>query len=46
MKNLKEIYDGLDNEGKMMLQSLVELIMLTATIGGSLLLIAYFIMLW
>jgi|GEM_PF-6463620 len=45
MKNLKEIYDGLDNEGKMMLQSLVELIMLTATIGGSLLLIAYFIML-
>lgn len=45
MKNLKEIYDGLDNEGKMMLQSLVELIMLTATIGGSLLLIAYFIVL-
>ena len=45
MKNLKEIYDGLDNEGKMMLQSLVELLMLTATIGGSLLLIAYFIML-
>ena len=45
MKNLKEIYDGLDNEGKMMLQTLVELLMLTATIGGSLLLIAYFIML-
>lgn len=45
MKNLKEIYDGLDNEGKMMLQSLVELLMLTATIGGILLLIAYFIML-
>lgn len=45
MKNLKEIYDGLDNEGKMMLQSLVELLMLTATIGGSLLLIAYFIVL-
>lgn len=45
MKNLKEIYDGLDAEGKMMMQSLVELLMLTATIGGSLLLIAYFIML-
>lgn len=45
MKNLKEIYEGLDNEGKMMLQSLVELLMLTATIGGSLLLIAYFILL-
>jgi hypothetical protein len=43
MKTLKEIYDNLDNEGKMMLHSLVDLLMLTATIGGSLLLIAYFI---
>jgi len=45
MKNLKEIYDVLDAEGKMMLNSLVQLLMLTVTIGGSLLLIAYFIML-
>jgi len=45
MKNLKEIYDGLDAEGKMMLNSLVQLFMLTVTIGGSLLLIAYCIVL-
>jgi hypothetical protein len=45
MKNLKEIYDGLDAEGKMMLKSLTHLLMLTVTIGGSLLLIAYFVVL-
>ena len=45
MKLFKNLFNDLDNEGKMMLQSLVELLMLTATIGGSLLLIAYFIVL-
>jgi|DEB3_MinimDraft_2_1074329.scaffolds.fasta_scaffold10498_2 hypothetical protein len=43
MKLFKRIYEGLDAEGQMMLNSLIEGLMVFGSVIGSLLLIAYFI---
>lgn len=46
MKLFKNLFNSLDNEGKMMLNTFVEFITLIGLFVISLLLIAYFIILW
>lgn len=46
MKLFKKLFNQLDNEGKMMLNTFVEFITLVGLFTVSLLLIAYFIILW
>lgn len=43
MKLFKNFFNGLDAEGQMMLNSLIEGLMIFGSLFGSLLLIAYFI---
>jgi len=45
MKLFKNLFNDLDNEGKMMLNTIIEALMLVGLFTVSLLLIAYFIIL-
>ncbi len=46
MKLFKNLFNSLDNEGKMMLNTIIEALTLVGFVFVSLLLIAYFIILW
>ncbi len=46
MKLFKNLFNSLDNEGKMMLNTIIEALTLVGLFTVSLLLIAYFIILW